>query len=135
MLIESDMFIAIMKERDRLRRAASNIIAGIESGRIGGAYASVAAIQEVIFWLLRENRPSDIIAAVNALFNIKNLEWVGLNKEICLNAAALIEEYNLSPFDAYHAATAISADNKIVSSGHAFDRIKSIERIDPLSLD
>lgn len=135
MLVESDTFIAVIKERDRLKRAASNIIEGIENGEIREAYASVAAIQEIIFWLLKENRSSDIITAVNALLNIRNLEWVELNKEICLNAAALMEEYGLGPFDAYHAATAISRDRRIVSSDHAFDKIKSVERINPLSLD
>lgn len=41
-----------------------------------------------------------------------------------------MEEYKLSPFDAYHAATAMSKDSKILSSDHAYDKIKSIERID-----
>lgn len=93
-------------------------------------YASVAVLQEIIFWLLRENRSKDIITTINALLNVKNLEWVDLSKDICLNAAALMEEYKLSPFDAYHAATAMSKDNKILSSDHAYDKIKSIERID-----
>ena len=134
MLIESDTFIAVMKERDRLKHAASNIIARIEAGKISGAYASVAAIQEIVLWLLRENRSSEIIMAVNAITNIRNLKWIDLNREICLNAAALMEEYGLSLFDAYHAATAINMDGKIISSDGAFDRIKSVERIDPLSL-
>ena len=93
-----------------------------------------AAIQEIVLWLLRENRSSEIIMAVNAITNIRNLKWIDLNREICLNAAALMKEYGLSPFDAYHAATAINMDGKIISSDGAFDRIKSVERIDPLSL-
>ena len=87
-------------------------------------------IQEIIFWLLRENRSKDVVTTINALLNIKNLEWIDLNKDICLSAAALMEEYKLGAFDAYHAATAISKDSKILSSDHAYDKIKSIERID-----
>jgi predicted nucleic acid-binding protein len=130
MLVESDLFIAVIKERDRLKSAASEVLQSIETGKISNAYASVAVVQEVIFWLLRENRSADVLTTVDALFNIKNLEWIDLSKEICLNAAALMEEYQLSSFDAYHAATAISRDGKILSSDHAYDKIKSIERID-----
>ena len=43
----------------------------------------------------------------------------------------LIKEYNINPFDAYHAATAISEDKIILSTEHVYDRIKGIERIDP----
>ncbi len=129
MLVESDLFIAVIKERDRLKSTASNILENIEAGKISGAYASVAVVQEIVFWLLREGRATDILTTVDALLNIKNLEWIDLSQEICLNAAALIEEYQLSPFDAYHAATAISRDSKILSSDHAYDKIKSIERV------
>ncbi len=132
MLVESDLFIAVMKEEDRLKPAASTILENIETGRIKGTYASIAVIQEVIFWLLNEGRGGDILKTVNALLTIKNIEWVGLSKEICLNAAALMEEYHLSPFDSYHAATALGKDSKILSSDHAFDRIKSLERYDLL---
>jgi predicted nucleic acid-binding protein len=128
-LVESDLFIAVIKERDRLKSTASNILENIEAGKISGAYASVAVVQEIVFWLLREGRATDILTTVDALLNIKNLEWIDLSQEICLNAAALIEEYQLSPFDAYHAATAISRDSKILSSDHAYDKIKSIERV------
>lgn len=128
MLIESDLFIAIIKDKDRLKPAATMVLEAIERGEIKDAYASVGAIQEIIFWLLNEGRSTDILKTVNALSNIKNLEWVDLNKDICINAAALIGEYKLSPFDAYHAATAISKDSKIISSDHAFDKIKSINR-------
>ncbi len=129
MLVESDLFIAVIKERDRLKPAASSILENIEAGKVAGTYASVAVIQEIVFWLLREGRAADILTTVDALLNIKNLEWIDLSKDLCLNAAALIEEYQLSPFDAYHAATAISRDSKILSSDHAYDKIKSIERV------
>jgi predicted nucleic acid-binding protein len=117
-----------MKENDRLKSSASKILAGIESGRINNVYASAAVIQEIVFWLLNEDRSGDILKTVNSLLSIRNLEWVDLSKDICLNAAALIEEYKISPFDAYHAATAISRDSKIASSDHVYDRIKSIQR-------
>ncbi|MDE1873730.1 MAG: type II toxin-antitoxin system VapC family toxin [Candidatus Micrarchaeota archaeon] len=122
-----------MKEKDRLKASASRLLADIETGKIKGAYASIAVVQEVIFWLSNEKRGGDTVKAVNALLNTTNLEWVDLSRNICLTASALIEEYNLSPFDAYHAATAINRDGKIVSSDRAYDKIKGIERIDLFS--
>jgi len=127
-LIESDLFIAVIKDKDRLKPAATKIMEDIQSGRMEDAYASVAAIQEVIFWLVREGRSDEVLSTVNILLNVKNLEWVDLSKEICLNASAIMKEFKLSPFDSYHAATAISRDNKIISSDHVYDKIKSLER-------
>ncbi len=134
MLIESDTFIATIKENDRLRDDAAYIISAIHKGEITGAYASSAALQEVIFWLLKENRAAEVVTAVSSLLDIRNLEWINVSKEICLNAAALIEEYQMGPFDAYHAATALSMDGRIISSDHIFDKIKNIERIDQKSI-
>lgn len=133
MLIESDLFIALLKDKDRLKPAASEILKAIEDGRIKDAYGSVAVLQEIIFWLLNEGRSSDILTTINIVSNTKNLEWVNFDKDICLSASAIMEEYKFSPFDAYHAATAISRDSKIISSDHAYDKIKSISRINLLS--
>ena len=43
----------------------------------------------------------------------------------------LIKEYEINPFDAYHAATAITEDKTILSTEHVYDRIKGVTRIDP----
>ena len=54
-----------------------------------------------------------------------------LTPEICLAAAMLIKEYEINPFDAYHAATAMTEDKTILSTEHVYDRIKGVTRIDP----
>ena len=87
-------------------------------------------LQEIIFWLLNEKCGKDVLTTINAVLSINNLEWVDLSKDICINASALMEEYGLGPFDAYHAATALGKDGKIISSDHVYDRIKKLERID-----
>ena len=65
------------------------------------------------------------------LSTMRNLEWIPLTPKICTTASLLIRQYNTSPFDAYHAATAISKDKTILSSEHIYDKIKGIKRIDP----
>ena len=129
MLLDSDIFIAIIKEKDRLKRASLKILKAIERRKLKNAYASVASIQEIIFWLLNRGFKDKILLTVSRIFELKNLEWIPLTKEIFLTASALIEEYDLGAFDAYMAATALSKDRIIVSSDHIYDKIKGIKRV------
>lgn len=119
-----------MKQEDRLKPVAEEILQKIDSGRLS-VYASTASIQEIIFWFYNRQRFSDLTTAVNILAHLRNVEWVAIAPEICLTASLLINEYSISPFDAYHAATAIFRDKTILSTDHAYDKIKGVRRIDP----
>lgn len=130
-LIESDILLAAIKKEDRLKPAAEIILAKIESGELKGVYASTAAIQEIIFWFYNRQLLSELTKAVNALAHLRNIEWIQITPEICLTASLLISEYNASPFDAYHLATAISKDKTILGTEHIYDKIKGIKRIEP----
>jgi predicted nucleic acid-binding protein len=68
------------------------------------------------------------------LTHLQNVEWIAVTPEICLTASLLISEYNVTPFDAYHVATAIFRDKTILSTDHVYDKIKGIKRIDPSEL-
>jgi predicted nucleic acid-binding protein len=133
-LIESDLLLASIKKEDRLKLVAEKVMERIESGNLTGVYASVAAIQEIIFWFYNRQLFSELVSAVNALTHLRNLEWVELAPEICLTSSVLVNEYKMSPFDAYHVATAISRDKVILSTEHVYDRIKGIRRVDPNEL-
>jgi predicted nucleic acid-binding protein len=132
-LIESDLLLAVIKKEDHLKPAAEKILEKIDSGELKGIYASTAAIQEVIFWFYNRQLFSELALAVNVLSHLHNVEWIALNPEICLTASLLINEYKTSPFDAYHAATAIPRDKTILSTEHIYDKIKGITRIDPMA--
>ncbi len=106
-------------------------MAKIDSGELKGVYASTAAIQEIIFWFYNRQLLSELTHAVNILTQLRNVEWIAITPEICLNASLLINEYNTSPFDAYHLATAIFRDKTILSTEHIYDKIKGIKRIEP----
>ncbi len=123
--------MAFVKREDRLKPVAEKILVGIHSGKLRGFYASAATMQEIVFWFFNRGLFKELVDAVNALIHIRNLEWIGITPEMCLNASVLIDEYGINPFDSYHAATAISGDKKILSTEHIYDRIKGIERIDP----
>ena len=130
-MLDSGIFIAVVKEEDRLKQASLKILKAVERRRLKNVYASVASIQEIIFWLLNRGFKDKILLTVSRVFEIKNLEWVPLNKEVFLTASALIEEYELGAFDAYIAATALLKDRVILSSDHIYDRIKGIKRVSP----
>jgi len=130
-LLDSDIFIAVIKEKDRLKRASLKILKAVERRRLKNAYASVASIQEIIFWLLNRGFKDKILLTVSRAFKIKNLEWIPLDEEVFLTASALIGEYELGAFDAYIAATALLKDRVILSSDHIYDKIKGIRRMSP----
>jgi predicted nucleic acid-binding protein len=110
---------------------AESILEKIDAGELKGIYASTAVIQEIIFWFYNRQLFSELSLAVNLLSHLRNVEWVAVTPEICLTASLLINEYQISPFDAYHAATAIPKDKTILSTEHVYDKIKGITRIDP----
>ncbi len=130
-LIESDLLLAAIKKEDRLKPAAEKILEKIDSGELKGVYASTAVIQEIIFWFFNRQLFSELALAVNILSHLRNIEWIAVTPEICLTASLLINEYKTSPFDAYHAATAIPKDKTILSTEHIYDKIKGITRIEP----
>jgi predicted nucleic acid-binding protein len=130
-LIESDLLLAILKDEDRLKPIATRILLCVKSGEIKGVYASVAAIQEIVFWFHNRGLLTELSVAVNALIHLENVEWVGLTPAICLTASVFIDEYKISPFDAYHAATSMSKDRTILGTEHVYDKIRGIKRIDP----
>lgn len=131
-LIESDLLLAYVKKRDRLKPFAEKILKGIHSGGLLGFYTSTATLQEIIFWFFNRKLLKELIVAVNALIHINNLEWISITSEICLTSTILMTEYGLNPFDSYHAATAILRDKKILSTEHIYEQVKGIKRIDPI---
>jgi len=123
--------LAVIKKDDRLKPIAVEILEKISSGRLKGVYASTAAVQEIVFWFFNRQLYGDLSKAVNSLTHLEKVEWVCVTPEVCLTASLLINEYKVSPFDAYHAATAIFRDKTVLSTDHAYDKIKGIKRIDP----
>ena len=130
-LIESDLLLAAIKKEDRLKPVAAKILEKIDSGDIRDVYASTVAIQEIIFWFHNRQLFDDLIKAVNFLTHIRHIDWAPLTPQICTTASLLMGEYNLSPFDAYHFATALSMDKIILSTEHVYAKVKGVKRIEP----
>lgn len=125
------MLLAVIKDEDRLKPTAELILSRIDGGKIKGVYASTASMQEIIFWLYNRQLLKELTAAVNVLSHLRNIEWVPLTTELCLTASLLINEYKISPFNAYQAAIAISKDKTILSTDHVYDKIRGVTRLAP----
>ena len=123
--------MAVIKKEDRWKAVAEKIFEQIDSGELKGVYSSVAAMQEIVFWFYNRQLYHELSLAINSLSHLRYIEWLPITPEICLSASLLISEYKLSPFDAYHATTAISRDKTILSTEHIYDKIKGITRIEP----
>lgn len=64
-----------------------------------------------------------------------NLIFVDAKKETIMKAQKLVEEYDLKPRDAIHAATAINLNiREIISEDDDFDKIKELKRISPTNI-
>lgn len=126
------MLLAVIKKEDRLKPVAEKILEKIDSGEVKSIYVSTAAMQEIVFWFYNKQLYHELSLAVNVLSHLHNIEWIPITPEICLTASLLINEYKISPFDAYHAATAIPRDKTILSTEHVYDKIKGITRIEPV---
>ena len=134
LLIEADLLVPMFKKTDRLASVSERILLGIQSGVYREVYSSTATIQEIVFWFYNRGMFKETVDAVNAMSHLKNIEWIPVTPETCLKASILVDRYGLSPFDAYHAATALSRDAVILSTNTSYDRISEITRIDPVDL-
>ncbi|GAB6946987.1 hypothetical protein JCM16161A_11170 [Vulcanisaeta sp. JCM 16161] len=138
MLIDTDILIAHLKDRDWLKDVADRLLLRIVNGDFGEVLVSREVIHEMYYVLRRvglNNR--EILNKVGALTSIPNLKWVPTTVDIDLMALALMDQYGLtSIFDAYNAATCLlyDKDRKIISTDNAYDRVLGLSRIDPRNL-
>ncbi|WP_338599858.1 VapC toxin family PIN domain ribonuclease [Sulfolobus tengchongensis] len=137
MLLESDLLIAHLKTKDKLKDIADKLLLKIAKGEL-----TVIVNREIIheiYYVLRNLNFSiqDILIKIGALKSIPNIEWIPTTIDTDLLAMALMSQYGIaSIFDAYNIATCLlyDKDRTIISTNHIYDRINSIKRIDPRDL-
>ena len=128
MYADTDIFIAILKKRDRLKRPAIEIFKAAEEGKIKLS-TSAATIVEVLFFIYEYEIQKHGKRILNDLFNLK-VEFVSLPSEIGLEAVALMDRYDVTPLDAIHA---VMAGAEILSTDKAYDKM-GLKRVDPADL-
>jgi len=91
--------------------------------------ATSALTFDEVFWSIKKRKPELASETSYALLNFPNLEIIPADRQLALSALKIINECNLAPRNALHAATAIAVKaNCIVSTDPHFDKIKELTR-------
>ncbi|MDE1762289.1 MAG: PIN domain-containing protein [Candidatus Micrarchaeota archaeon] len=114
---DTDFFVALAKSEDRLHQSAVRIYEKYQ----GEIYTSLATILELsIIATKLGKRVEELMEGVLGIAEVK-----GIDRTKIMLAARLIENSDMSTFDAFHAAL---CEGKIISSDHIYDKI-GVERI------
>ncbi len=125
--LDSNVFIYAAINTEEIGQKARALLQQIQQGDQKAA-TSVLTFDEV-FWSIKKRKPELASETSYALLNFPNIDIVSADRKLALTALKLINEYNLAPRDAIHAATAIAMKaDFIVSTDPHFDKIKELKR-------
>lgn len=128
MYVEADFLTALMKDEDWLQGAAIRVLDEHED-----IHTSILAYAEILVLMYDREAAEYDIDAPRAITNLLELVPIAPaeHEEAVLAAAAFLDEYDLTPFDALHLVE--SNDETIVSSDSAyeeFDRRLDLREVD-----
>ncbi len=122
--LDADIFLALIKERDRLKDLA---IGFFEKYKTHELTTSTLTCMEIWFYLHKNNLKEKVLDSVRAITSIcAILDWDLYDLE---NSIVLSEHHKLTPADSVHATLAMKCDC-IVSSDSSFDRVPGLKRTD-----
>ena len=126
--LDASVFILPVLFKGKKAYAAKEILSGIEEGKISAA-TSTLTLDEVIWAIWRERGREIGVAAGRELLRLGGLKLVPPTREILATAFRYIDENELKPRDAMHAATMeVIGLNEILSEDDHFDRVGWIRR-------
>lgn len=128
--IDSNVFIyAVTSKSDEVVSLSKNIMSKITEGEMQ-AFTSVLTWDE-FFWVTKKIIGLELAKIESSKFlGMPNLRFISADEVIIRSAQRLIENYNLTPRDAIHAASAISHGIKqIITDDPDFDKLKEIKRV------
>lgn len=125
MYVESDFLVALVKRDDWLRDAAIEAIEERDD-----LHTSILAYAEVLVLFYSREESAYEIDAPRAITNL--LELVPIvpdeHEEAVLAAAAFLDEYDMTPFDALHAGLVTVSGGRVLSTERDYDAI-GIDRV------
>lgn len=120
MYVETDFLIALVKNEDWLRDSALDALEKRDD-----IHTSILAYAEVLVLFYDHEQAEYDIDAPRAIANL--LELVPItpteHEDAVLAAAAFLEEYRLTPFDALHAGVVATTDDGVLSSEQDYDLV------------
>lgn len=125
--LDANVFIYAAINTEEIGEKARALLQKIQQGEEQAA-TSVLTFDEV-FWSIKKRKPELASETSYALLNFPNLEIISADRKLALSALKIINEYNLAPRDALHAATALASKaDCVVSTDPHFDKIKELTR-------
>ncbi|MBI2185077.1 MAG: type II toxin-antitoxin system VapC family toxin [Thaumarchaeota archaeon] len=127
--LDANFFIFALLDNTGKGQRAREIFRGIAGGR-EEAVTSPLTLDELMWVLIRGDRRQLFRTAIEGVYATPSLEILTVSSIIPMTALDMMEEYDLKPRDAFHAA--IMKENRItniVTDDADFDRVKWIDRI------
>lgn len=130
MYVETDFLVALVKNDDWLQDAALQSLDDHDD-----VHTSILAYAEVLVLFYDREQGEYEIDAPQAIANL--LELVPIvpehHEDAVLAAAAFLDEYELTPFDALHAGVVATSEERVLSTEQDYD-VVGVDRV-PLEPD
>ncbi len=123
--LDTDIFLAVIKEQDRLKEAALHFF---QTHRQDELYTSSMCCLEIWFYLYRHNKKYKVLDAVRCVQQLCTV--IETTTEDLTEGILLAQEYDLSPVDALHAIHSLRLSLPLVSSDGSFERVNGLKLID-----
>lgn len=128
MYIDANIFIFALDANTKTGDWAREILEQVIRGK--HAITSSLAIDEVMWYLIKNNQKNNLKQYIQEIYSIRNLEVKETPALAPLQATTYIQEYNLEPRDAIHLACMKEfKQSTIISNDKDFDKVKHITRI------
>lgn len=120
MYVETDLLTALVKDDDWLREPALGALDERDD-----VHTSILAYAEVLVLFYDRDRAEYEIDPPRAIANLLELVPIAPeeHEDAVLAAAAFLDEFHMSPFDALHAGIAATRDEQILSSEQDYDTV------------
>lgn len=120
MYVETDFLAALVKDDDWLREAAIRSLDEHDD-----IHTSILSYAELLVLFYDRETSTYEIDAPRAITNL--LELVSIvperHEEAVLAAAAFVDEYEMTPFDALHAGIVATGDERVLSTEQDYDQV------------
>lgn len=120
MYVETDFLTALVKDADWLRESALRALEERDD-----IHTSILAYAEILVLFYDREQAEYEIDAPRAIANLLELVPIqpDTHEDAVLAAAAFLEEYQLTPFDALHAGMAATGDGRVLSSEQDYETV------------
>jgi len=118
--VETDFLIALVKSDDWLQDAA---LAALDERE--DLHTSLLAYAEVLVLFYDREAGADEVDAPRPITNLLELVPIepAAHEDAVLAAAAFLDEYDLTPFDALHAGIVATSEERVLSTEQDYDTV------------